>query len=335
MPLELLKPRTPQVTCIASHPSGHIFAVENADGCISIWAVEDEDKPLMVRTRDSLDVNYPNGEKLDEAFSVMAKAIDNGPIREPVYKLTWSGFRSSSDYYGQTVLSVLGSSQTIDSPGVTCFLFPPCSLPPTPTQSEKTIHPEILKALALSLRDTDKFLYATLGPAQDFSLVPRDNPHFSGTFNPKGILLLAEDIDGSRTIVAREFPPPSFGLSQAGETPSTSDKELDTALDKELADTFQSLQSAREPANFSLPLTIWSGAEGICDGDIIRVEESEYESLINSKAARIPAIGRAGSAWENYTDADQAAALQWLKVRLFSPLGSCFASDNLSIGYTE
>ena len=78
-----------EVTSIAVHPSGHFFAVGHADGSIAFWAVEDDNKPLLVRTLDAVDVNLVDPSALDHKAPKF--------VREPIFKLSWSGFPNSQD----------------------------------------------------------------------------------------------------------------------------------------------------------------------------------------------------------------------------------------------
>ncbi|KAJ3520531.1 hypothetical protein NM688_g9149 [Phlebia brevispora] len=96
---ELLKHRRPEVTAIAVHPAGHVFAAGYADGSIAFWALEDEDKPLFSLTLDGQhDVHIVDADKLDR---MLAKPKDESDEpREPIFKLAWSGFPNSTDPRG-------------------------------------------------------------------------------------------------------------------------------------------------------------------------------------------------------------------------------------------
>lgn len=109
--------RTPTVTSIAWRPDGLVFAVGHDDGCIVIWALEDTDKPLMVRTITQEDVNVTDAESLFDAGALddqtrkvdlhavpvflggdgheaaaTVKAKRTAEPREPIYKLSWASF---------------------------------------------------------------------------------------------------------------------------------------------------------------------------------------------------------------------------------------------------
>jgi hypothetical protein len=52
-------------------------------------------------------------------------------------------------------------------------------------------------------RSAKGVLYRTPDLAQDFLLMPRDSPHFAGSWNPTAISMLFEDEGKVRTIEAR------------------------------------------------------------------------------------------------------------------------------------
>ncbi len=113
------------------------------DGCISFWHIRDDDKPIMVRTLDSLDIEKPVS---DPALLELHR-----PPREPIFKLTWSAFpekswmdmasESAASWQTQqrqrktssidattesikgTVLTVLGGAKAdLDPPGLFCAI---------------------------------------------------------------------------------------------------------------------------------------------------------------------------------------------------------------------
>src|SRR5204862_7283577 len=89
---DILTHRRPPVTAFAIHPTGHFFAVGHADGSIAFWAVEDEDRPILVRTTDSVDVDVVDGNKLEKLLNGdQVKPYDSIDGHEPIFKLAWSG----------------------------------------------------------------------------------------------------------------------------------------------------------------------------------------------------------------------------------------------------
>ena len=95
-------------TAIAWSPCGSMFAMGHENGAISFWSLKEEDKPIMVRTLDDIDIDRP---VLPETLPKSSA----GP-REPIFKLTWSAFPEQGWYeYGAQAAgawtSSAGSSQ--------------------------------------------------------------------------------------------------------------------------------------------------------------------------------------------------------------------------------
>ncbi len=67
------------VTSLAIHPSGHFFAAGYDDGCIAFWAVDDDNKPLLVRTLHDLDVDILDPERLDALLIPEISRKNNTP----------------------------------------------------------------------------------------------------------------------------------------------------------------------------------------------------------------------------------------------------------------
>ena len=171
------------VTSLAIHPSGHFFAAGYDDGCIAFWAVDDDNKPLLVRTLHDLDVDILDPERLD-ALSISETSRKTAPQPpEPIFKLSWSSYPNSSDPRGgETTLTILGGLIPGEPFGVTVFLFPPCNPSEAPSDSPapaSTVHPFYCKAIRESLVPRKIFTYATHGIVQDDLLLPHSTPHFS------------------------------------------------------------------------------------------------------------------------------------------------------------
>ncbi|ORY35002.1 lethal giant larvae like, C-terminal-domain-containing protein [Naematelia encephala] len=130
--------RTPSVSCITWRPDGLVFAVGHSDGCITLWAYSEPDKPLMVRTITHEDVNVTDADALfsagaldnqirapvaiaqesDRDIEGMPVLIAPPPVisamtanREPIYKLTWVGFPD------QLNLRTMAAAQGTDAAG--------------------------------------------------------------------------------------------------------------------------------------------------------------------------------------------------------------------------
>ncbi|RPD65083.1 hypothetical protein L227DRAFT_571522 [Lentinus tigrinus ALCF2SS1-6] len=301
---DILHPRHLQVTTLAVHPSGHLVAVGYVDGTIGFWSLEDEDKPLMLRTIDS-----PGGEDLSavdtaklESLIAAANQQPPEPPREPIFKLAWSGFPNSSDPRGgDTALTVLGGI-TLDSPPcVTTLLLPPLQppAPPTPTSPKGQptmpfLYPETRAAICASLSVKNVHTYGAAGTVQDFLLFPRSSPHFSGTYDPSAILIVSEtDAPDARVCEAFEFPPPAFlefSRPPASSTdtprspvPQGDEPEPDDALANELEMTLQSMSMSDDPSPVRLPPFLWNvGGEYI-----VKLDKHAYDSLVMDKLAPI------------------------------------------------
>ncbi|THH11619.1 hypothetical protein EW145_g567 [Phellinidium pouzarii] len=326
---EVMQTRQPALTSIAIHASGQLFATGHLDGSIALWAVDDEDHPLMVRTIDKLDINYPDGEELDTALSDVQhsspEVIDSMRL-EPIFKLSWCSFGSqalSDPYSSDTVLIILGGYSAAHVPGLTALRFPAFALiSPSTAAVQEGVRPEVRKPLAKSFSSGDSYLYSTVGVVTDYLSIPKGSPLFGGDFDPVAILIVSEWPAGQRSIESKEFPPPSFGISQATVTPvpeASTGKETDDLLNAELSSTLKSLKLNGDPKDYtqSLPAALWTGLNAVCDGDIVRLENEEYErlqlGLQTSSSREYVNIGRAGIAWVDYGDHDQAQDLLFTK----------------------
>lgn len=313
---DLLTHRRPPTTCIAIHPAGHFFAVGHADGTIAFWAIEDEDHPLFVRTLDDLEeVNVVDGNKIEQYLPSGSAPQQNHPPpanREPIFKLSWSSFPDSDPRGGATALIVLGGLLPGDTPGVSVLWLPPFNPPEPPTPSStnapKSIHPFIRKAMRESIIPSKSYFYATTGPAQDFLLIPRNSPHFSGAFDPVAILLLSDASGGTRALEALQFPPPEF-LEGPSDTPAN-EADVPEALDalsEDLSSTLQAMSMTDDPKVLQLPSSLWSGKNGISFGEIIKLDRDAYETFtseISSGEHWLPLEG--GTAWTNQAKANEA-----------------------------
>ncbi|KAI0673986.1 lethal giant larvae like, C-terminal-domain-containing protein [Trametes maxima] len=314
---DLLLPRRLQATALALHPSGHLLAVGYADGTIGFWSLEDEDKPLALRTLDSVgdeDLSAVDTVKLDAVLSSPQDHPDEPP-REPIFKLAWSSFPNSSDPRGgDTVLTVLGGMTIDSSPGVTALLFPPLNppAPPTPTSPNATgvappLHPDVRAAIRQSLIVKDVYNYTAAGPVQDFLLFSRSSPHFAGHYDPSTILLVSDsELPEVRTSEAFEFPPPTFLGSPESPTTSRSgtsqtvageDAGPDDALAEELAMTLQSMSVSDEPRLVRLPPYLWT----VLGEHLVQVDKQTYDNIVRDKL--VPVEGevqfpvKGGVAW--------------------------------------
>ncbi|KAK2461424.1 hypothetical protein APHAL10511_005887 [Amanita phalloides] len=301
---DVLMLRQPSVTCITIHPSGHILAVGYTDGSVAFWAVEDEDQPLLVKTLDTDDVNVVNAQKLEELLSNPGQPrVEN--CREPVFKMSWSGFSNSSDPRGgKTVLTILGGLAATEPPGLTVFELPACTpTDPPPAVSpdvSQSLHPHFRDAMRESLVSLRTYFYSAQDTVQDYLLISRDNPHYSGTFDPVAIIIMTGPDPTARCLNAFEFPPPAFKDSEHDEhhnegSATTVDPDK---LASELEATLRSLMESSEPRRLKIPFPFWISATGLINGHLFTVDRSSYQALTANSvqgASRLNIGG--GNAW--------------------------------------
>lgn len=273
---------------MALHPSGHILVVGHIDGCFAFWAVESDEQPLIVRTLDEVDVNMINGDALDQYLPNGGKALPNHVAREPIFKLAWSGYPNSTDPRGgETSLAILGGQLPNDHSGINVLWLPafnPHTAPPLPGDSSPGLHPHYRQAMRASVEVQDAYFYPTLGLTQDFLLVPRDNPHFSGSWDPSAILFLSESSANRRIVEAFSFPPPSFSSKEDGLQPVQ--QPVDSAgsglVEQQLSDALRDLEASNEPDNLLLDSKLWNGHLGVVGITLVSVDIHVHESLSSS-----------------------------------------------------
>ncbi|KAH9044417.1 lethal giant larvae like, C-terminal-domain-containing protein [Lactarius pseudohatsudake] len=294
---DLLKHRRPNVSSLCVHPAGHFFAVGHVDGSIAFWAVEDDTQPLMARTLDEIDVLKVDGEKLEQYLS-----DEDGPPRhtsrpheprEPIFKLAWSGYPNSYDPRGgETSLTILGGQFNHDPPGINVLWLPAFNPPAPPSPSnDQSLHLFFRDAMRESLAPLSAYFYPTPGLTQDFLLMPRDSPHFGGTWNPTAILMLFEGGEETRALEAQQFPPLEFlasapAPSQNTEETTDGDEESHECLAQDLATALQSMTVNEEPKKLRLPPSLWTGPEAIVDADLFSLDRIAYETLSRSGEPR-------------------------------------------------
>ena len=210
------------MTCVTFRPDGLVFAVGHEDGCISIWSLEEPDKPLMVRTLTKEDVNVTDAESLFDAGALDTTTKYGQPVppavREPIFKLAWASFpdrailgtmvaaqsldpgvepvqKSTMQYAekGETLLVVLGGCMSNDPPAINVLQMPVYTPPPViktavAGPSEGLSIPG-RKAYRESLSVTGITQYPTATPAEDFVLLPRTSPYFNLSFDPISIVI--------------------------------------------------------------------------------------------------------------------------------------------------
>jgi hypothetical protein len=297
---------------MAIHPSGHFFVTGHADGSLAFWAVEDDERPLLVRTLDAIDVNIVDMQTLDEHISQECPSKHAHIDREPIFKLSWSALSGSSDPKGGgTTLTIFGGLQTNQATGITVYLFPSFNPPnppePTSTADQQRLHPYLRTAMRDSLNHIKSFFYYTRGTVQDYLLIPRESPHFSGSSDPMAIMLLTEGDGDTRVVEAYQYPPPEFSspidVEEDEETYPEENKGVPIeALGDVLASTLTSLQISDEPKRLWLPSAVMNGSTGLLNGQLLTVETAVYQTLVDeaiNDALYLPLKG--GLAWADDT----------------------------------
>lgn len=303
------------VTSLAIHPSGHFFAAGYDDGCIAFWAVDDDNKPLLVRTLHDLDVNILDPERLDTLSISGTSKKATLSLPEPIFKLSWSSYPNSPDPRGgETTLTILGGLIPGPPFGLSVFLYPPFNPSEAPSDSPtpaSSIHPFYWKAIRESLVPRKTFTYNTRGIVQDHLLLPHSTPHFSGNFDPYAILLITE-VNAARTVEAYQFPPPGF--LETIQIPVT-DKEGINTSDEESTGTSKlpspsikspsGLKSAPDP--LMTPFCLSIGTSGVLAGQLFQLDNETYLSFTGKSSAVHLSLGLKGG--QAYTETTNESKL--------------------------
>lgn len=299
------------------HASGQLLVVGYLDGCFTFWATDDGERPLCVRTLDNPDAGVPDAEKLDSLLSSDGDGAKE-VAREPIFKLSWSCFGSMSDPWGKSCLTVLGGQPGENANSIAVLAVDTFSFTtPTTSQGRHAIHPEIQASLLKAFTGTSIQYYGTSSVPHDFLLIPRSTPQGGGTFDPTAMVIMSETADGSRTVQAFEFPPPLFNPSPPSApsvvSPSQNAGEASSAADG-LEETLEALCINDEPANLTLPSSLWVGDLAINDGDIVKIEQDGYDAISHGSSFQFRSVGRGGVAWVDYSGGDQASEVRWTSV---------------------
>ncbi|KAJ1302415.1 hypothetical protein OPQ81_002733 [Rhizoctonia solani] len=203
----LMEERCPPPTCIVWHPDGRLFAIGHMDGCISFWSVDEEDKPLDVRTVDRAGVHKVDFEAFAAAASLPPSSSAPPLTHEPIYKLSWSSKIPGPNYLTPakgSYLTVLGGLQPTTPPGIPCLYFPAFVAPANSTVTSEGLdsNPALRDALVASVTPT---AYAEIltNPQlviEDMVVLPEHNQ----------ILLMKSARDGKRKLWVESHPPSSF-----------------------------------------------------------------------------------------------------------------------------
>lgn len=288
------------MSCMAIHPAGHFFAAGYEDGSIAFWATEDEDKPLLVRSIEEVDINMVNEGLLNLTLEPGDNKPSDKPTPEPIYKLAWSGYSNSADPRGGThTLTVLGGRRGKES-GATVFSFSAFNPTDSGADPKVALPPSIRKAMRDCLSNPGIYTYQSEITVSDFLLLPRNTPHFAGNFDPDAILLVFNGGGDSRSISIMEFPPRTLAIIPEPQemTRKTSSATID-AIGEELTETLHEMQGLSEPERLASPDLLWTGSSSIVGGEILLLGTTPYGTLCSRDPdASLSRYGlRGGTAW--------------------------------------
>jgi len=308
------------VSCTAIHPTGHFFAAGYEDGSIALWATEDEDKPLLVRSIEEVDINLVNEQLLNLSLEPGGNKPSDKPAPEPIYKLAWSGYSNSSDPRGGThTLAVLGGGRGQGYSGVTVFSFSAFNPTDGGADPNVTLPPPMRKAMQDCLSNPGVYSYQSERVVSDFLLLPRDTPHFAGNFDPIAIVLVCHGDGDKRSIGITEFPPPSLEIVPTRPEMARNPSSPTTgSIGAELAETILEMQRSSDPERLTLPNLLWTGSSSAVGGEILTLSTATYGSLcLEDLEASWSEYGlRGGAAWMDAKNDDSTHA----KVRLGLPV---------------
>ncbi|KAG0146917.1 hypothetical protein CROQUDRAFT_77161 [Cronartium quercuum f. sp. fusiforme G11] len=181
----IFEERRPSVTCLSFRSDGEVFISGHLDGSLTFWSIQDGDIPILVRTieRDNvLDFDWED-EKVSPSEPSNSKPIRKEEvIREPIFRIAWSGSSLSNQ---NSYLTILGGLLTGDPIGIHVFHLPN-HLSQHINRENESMARENLRA---SIHPIGHSVYLTNETPEDFLLIPRDNPYFDGSFDPISIII--------------------------------------------------------------------------------------------------------------------------------------------------
>ncbi|CAE6481396.1 hypothetical protein ACGC1H_007331 [Rhizoctonia solani] len=303
----LMEERCPPPTCVAWHPDGRLFAIGHMDGCISFWSVEEEDKPLDVRTVDRAEVHKVDFEAFAAAAALPPSTSAPPLTHEPIYKLSWSSKIPGSNYLTPakgSYLTVLGGLQPTTPPGLPCLYFPAFVAPPNSTVTAEGLdsNPALRDALIASVTPT---AYAQIisNPQlviEDMVVLPEQSQ----------ILLIKSARDGRRKLWVESHPPSSFVDAVKS---LTTIPDLDGSIPP-LPQHVLDARSTGAQGPSCLPVELMMA--DLVDAQLYVVPKAELASLVHKTVERVFS-SQAGGDQPNQDI--QHERLSWLKVGQATP----------------
>ena len=303
------------MTAIAIHPTGHLFAIGYTDGSVAFWAVDDDSKPLLVKTIDLQSVDVVKETHPSNIDKNHTSRLDSS--REPIFRLSWSSFSTASS--SETALTILGGL-TSGQTGITIEWIPAINpAVPSAIPADVLVWDDMRKSLTSSRISH----LSSKGIVQDFLLIPSNSPHFSGSFDPIAILLLCEFDGGTRSIEAYQFPPSSKAfvrpLHDASTSPATP------------ASPLQPPGKYADPQHLLLPNPLLNGVDGITNGQLINFDRDSYEQLAHESTTDTNEIQlKGGRAWADEWSPNERSAIKVRLLQLSSSFHFYFISCSIN-----
>ncbi|TFK41835.1 WD40 containing snare-dependent exocytosis protein [Crucibulum laeve] len=294
---DVLSFRRPEVTALTIHPSGHFFAVGYSDGSFAFWAVDDDERPILARTLDTIDVDLVDTTALEVHLAQEKMIRPSQPVREPVFKISWSGY-SSIRNDKVTTLTILGGSDGSQGAGFTVMEFPKFNAPDIPavdeTREAPSIHPLIRAAARNSFTPTQTRFCATPGVVQDYLLIPSTSPHFSGNDDPYAILILSEAVERTRAITAYQYPP---GNEIHHKAIQSADTDVERPQQTVVMDAQQKLY---------LPFSLGISSSILLNGTLSTVRKESYDEYVCKQKKEAHTLQlKGGLAWNDAAKANE------------------------------
>jgi hypothetical protein len=276
------------------------------DGCISFWSIEEEDKPLDVRTVDRAGVHKIDFEAFAAAASLPPSYNTTAPTHEPIYKLVWTSKASapgSATSSKGSYLTVLGGLRPTAPPGIPCLYFPAFVAPANTTVTNEGLdsNPALRDALIASVTPT-AYAEVLSNPQltiEDIVIVPEHNQ----------MLITKSSRSGKRMIQVEQHPPTAF-VDTVGSLTAIPlyDVGMDAPAPKLSQAVIDARNGAREPGPSRLPVELMLA--DVVEARLCVVPKAGLGSLVRDTVERILGSGGTNQAVK---DAERQR-FSWLKV---------------------